>query len=74
MSVLYGGEAIEHRLSDSGAALLVTDPANAPRFDRQGAPDVLVLEDATHSLQSEILAGSTLRIPPDGTGDGVVRG
>src|SRR5690348_4410080 len=40
MSVLYGGDAIEHRLSDSGAALLVTDPANAPRFDRHKAPDM----------------------------------
>ena len=34
MSVLYGDDAIEHRLSDSGAKLLVTDPGNAPRFDR----------------------------------------
>jgi acetyl-CoA synthetase len=47
MSVLYGEDAIEHRFRDSGAALLVTDPANAPRFDRQGAPHVLVLEDDT---------------------------
>src|SRR5438094_2022174 len=45
MSVLYGGDAIEHRLRDSGAALLVTDPANAPRFDRRATSDVLVLED-----------------------------
>ncbi len=47
MSVIYGGDAIEHRLRDSGAALLVTDPANASRFDRQGAPDLLVLEGDT---------------------------
>src|SRR5438094_190443 len=47
MSVLYGDDALEHRLRDSGAALLVTDPANAPRFDRPWAPDLLVLEDDT---------------------------
>ena len=44
MSVLYGDDGIEHRLSDSQACLLVTDPENAPRFDRPWAPDVLVLE------------------------------
>jgi acetyl-CoA synthetase len=47
MSVLYGGDAIEHRLSDSGARLLVTDPANAPRFERQSALQRLVLEPET---------------------------
>jgi acetyl-CoA synthetase len=45
MSVLYGEDAIEHRLSDSGAKLVVTDAANAPRFDR--APDTFVLERDT---------------------------
>src|SRR6266480_4572972 len=33
MSVLYGDDAIAHRLRDSEAGLLVTDAANAPRFD-----------------------------------------
>src|SRR6478672_12605700 len=47
MSVLYGDDSIEHRLSDSGAALVVTDPANAPRFDRPWAPATLVLEPHT---------------------------
>ena len=32
MSVLYGDEGIRHRLQDSGAKVLVTDRANAPRF------------------------------------------
>ena len=41
MSVLYGDDAIAHRLRDSEASLLVTDAANAPRFDR----DVLVLDE-----------------------------
>jgi acetyl-CoA synthetase len=47
MSVLYGDDAIEHRLTDSGARLLVTDAANAPRFDRPWSPDTLVLGDDT---------------------------
>jgi len=47
MSVLYGDEGIEHRLTDSGAALLVTDAANAPRFERPWAPERLVLDEAT---------------------------
>ena len=47
MSVLYGDDGIEHRLSDSGARLLVTDAENAPRFDRPSAPDVLVLGPGT---------------------------
>jgi len=45
MSVLYGDDGIEHRLSDSGAAILVTDLANAPRFERPWAPERLVLEE-----------------------------
>ena len=32
MSVLYGDDSIRHRLSDSGAKLVVTDADNAPRF------------------------------------------
>lgn len=47
MSVLYGDDGIEHRLTDSAAKLLVTDAANAPRFDRPRAPEVLVLDDDT---------------------------
>ncbi|MFN2628202.1 MAG: acyl-CoA synthetase [Gaiellaceae bacterium] len=43
MSVLYGDDGIRHRLADSEARLLVTDAANAPRFDRPWAPEVLVL-------------------------------
>jgi acetyl-CoA synthetase len=47
MSVLYGDEGIRHRLSDSGARLLVTDEANSARFDHPWAPDLLVLEEKT---------------------------
>ena len=42
MSVLYGDEGIRHRLDDSGAKVLVTDRANAPRFSH---PNLLVLDD-----------------------------
>src|SRR2546423_8805324 len=43
MSVLYGDDAIAHRLRDSEAKLVVTDPANAARFDAK----LLVLADDT---------------------------
>src|SRR3954469_3740503 len=33
MSVLYGDDGIRHRLDDSQPRVLVTDAANAPRFD-----------------------------------------
>ncbi|TML09264.1 MAG: AMP-dependent synthetase [Actinobacteria bacterium] len=42
MSVLYGDEGVRHRLGDSTPAVLVTDKANAPRFDHE---KVLVLDD-----------------------------
>src|SRR5919198_433942 len=41
MSVLYGDDGIRHRLSDSTPTVLVTDRANAPRFDHA---KVLVLD------------------------------
>ena len=46
MSVLYGDESIRHRLSDSGAKLVVTDADNASRFADSEAR-MLVL-DARH--------------------------
>jgi acetyl-CoA synthetase len=45
MSVLYGDEAIRHRLTDSAAKVLVTDRANAERFDPALVEHVIVLED-----------------------------
>src|SRR4051812_1027745 len=42
MSVLYGDDGIRHRLNDSGASVLVTNRANAGRFDH---PNLLVLDD-----------------------------
>src|SRR5919197_928706 len=45
MSVLYGDEVIAHRLRDSDPRVLVTDRANAPRFDSSLVGDLLVLDD-----------------------------
>jgi acetyl-CoA synthetase len=44
MSVLYGDDGIQHRLGDSGAAVVVTDRANASRFAGTDAR-VLVVDD-----------------------------
>jgi acetyl-CoA synthetase len=46
MSVLYGDDSIRHRLSDSGAKLVVTDAANVQRFDDSSA-QLLVLDERT---------------------------
>jgi len=46
MSVLYGDESIQHRLSDSGAKLVVTDAANAARFGSTVA-ELLLVDDQT---------------------------
>ena len=60
MSVLYGDDGIEHRLSDSGARLLVTDPGNAPRFDHPWAPDTLVLDpDALAAASTDFVCADT---------------
>jgi acetyl-CoA synthetase len=42
LSLLYGDEAIQHRLADSGAKLVVTDEASAGRFPA-GGYELLVL-------------------------------
>jgi acetyl-CoA synthetase len=54
MSVLYGDDGIRHRLTDSGASVVVTDAANAPRFEQAPVREVLVLDD-------ELLAGADPR-------------
>jgi acetyl-CoA synthetase len=53
MSVLYGDESIRHRLSDSRAALVVTDAANAKRFDDAGAQLLVLEEDALSGTPAE---------------------
>jgi acetyl-CoA synthetase len=51
MSVLYGDDSIRHRLGDSEAKLVVTDPANAGRFEASSA-EVLILEEQTFAAAS----------------------
>src|SRR5215203_6949236 len=64
MSVLYGDDSIRHRLSDSGAKLVVTDADNAPRFAHAGA-EMLVLERDTLAGGSvEPVAGDTAADEP----------
>src|SRR5436190_2757883 len=45
LSVLYGDEGIEHRLTDSGATLVVTDAANRERIADGLVGEVLVLDE-----------------------------
>src|SRR4051794_15061216 len=45
MSVLYGDEGIEHRLSDSGAKAIVTDTANRHRIP-EGLAEVIFVMDS----------------------------
>jgi acetyl-CoA synthetase len=45
MSVLYGDEGIRHRITDSQAKVLVTNPANADRIERSLVQHVLILDD-----------------------------
>jgi acetyl-CoA synthetase len=57
MSVLYGDEAIRHRLADSGARLVVTDDANAARFE--GASVLVLREDTLAAAPTDALACDT---------------
>jgi acetyl-CoA synthetase len=45
MSVLYGDEGIAHRLRDSQPRVLVTDSANAARFDPSLVGELLVVDE-----------------------------
>ena len=57
MSVLYGDEGIEHRLSDSGAKAVVTDSANRDRIPEGMADTVFVLDGDTCEVQGVGFAG-----------------
>jgi acetyl-CoA synthetase len=52
MSVLYGDDGIRHRLTDSGAKLLVTNEANAGRIEPSLVEHILILDD-------DLLAGAS---------------
>lgn len=63
MSVLYGDEGIAHRLNDSQPKLLVTDAANAARFDGAPVERVLVLDPSLLPAESDIC--ETVDTSPD---------
>ncbi len=54
MSVLYGDEGIAHRLTDSEPRVLVTDAANARRFDGAPVERVLALDGAMLAAESDV--------------------
>src|SRR5204862_2920073 len=59
MSVLYGDEGIRHRLNDAQPRVLVTDAANAPRFE-----GVTPLQDGDMRLlvvDADLLAGESVQ-------------
>src|SRR5438132_1396795 len=57
MSVLYGDEGIRHRLNDSTPTVLVTDRANAPRFDHE-VTNVFTTPTAMRSMMTIADAGT----------------
>jgi len=65
MSVLYGDEGIRHRLTDSRPKVLVTDAANAPRFDPALVEHLLVLDgDTLAGAPSEFTTADTAADDP----------
>ena len=64
MSVLYGDDGIRHRVSDSGAKLLVTDSANADRVDPALVEHVLLIEDLPADGDEAFDAEDTLAEDP----------
>ena len=59
MSVLYGDDSIRHRLSDSGAKLVVTDADNAPSFADSGVPMLVLEADTLAGASTEPVPGDT---------------
>jgi len=54
MSVLYGDEGIAHRLGDSEPKVLITDAANAPRFEGLDGSRLVVLEPSLLAAESDV--------------------
>jgi acetyl-CoA synthetase len=59
LSVLYGDSAVQHRLSDSEPKLVVTDSANARRFDADTRPLLLVEEGSLAGAPTDHVCAST---------------
>ena len=53
MSVLYGDEGIAHRVGDSEPKVLITDAANAKRFEGISGPQLLVLDPKDLAAESD---------------------
>ncbi len=53
MSVLYGDEGIAHRVTDSEPKVLITDAANASRFEGLDGPRLVVLEPSLLAPESD---------------------
>jgi len=53
MSVLYGDEGIAHRVGDSEPKVLITDDANAQRFESLSGPRLVVLDPAELAAESD---------------------
>jgi acetyl-CoA synthetase len=59
LSVLYGDAAVQHRLTDSEAKLVVTDTANAARFASDERPLLLVEEGSLAGAPTDHVAEPT---------------
>src|SRR3954465_3866959 len=59
MSVLYGDESIRHRLTDSGAKLVVTNADNASRFADSGVHMLVLEADTLAGASTEPVPGDT---------------
>jgi acetyl-CoA synthetase len=64
MSVLYGDEGIRHRVSDSGAKVLLTDAANAGRIDPSLVEHVMLIEDMPAAGDDSFTPEDTLADDP----------
>ena len=64
MSVLYGNEGIAHRLGDSKPKVLVTDAANAPRFQKSGGPLIVLTEDVLAEQSADHVTADTAADDP----------
>jgi acetyl-CoA synthetase len=64
MSVLYGDEGIRHRVSDSGAKVLLTNADNVGRIDPSLVEHVLLIEDMPASGDDSFTPEDTLADDP----------
>ncbi len=60
MSALYGDEGIAHRLRDAQPRVLITDAANAERFDRTLVEELVILDE-------DLLNGASTQFETAGT-------